>query len=140
MRTWRLRGSRGPFPALVIFVLAGLVLAGHQTVLAEESSSQEHLPDRFMVRGGYAYVFNADTTFAINGSSGLGALVDLSKVLKAQREDSSWRIDSLYRFNPKHSIGFSYYDVNRKGNAVLSESITIGLEKTLQKLARNLQM
>lgn len=98
--------------ALAVFVL----LAGFQPAQAEEAGSQDSFPNRFMLRGGYAYVFNADTTVAINGSSGLGATLDLSRALKAQREDNAWRIDSLYRFNPKHSIGFSYYDVTRKGN------------------------
>lgn len=79
-----------------------------------------------MIRGGWGYVFNADTTLGINGSSGIGATVDLSRTLKTQREDNLWRIDSLYRFNPKHSVGFSYYDVSRKGYAELTESFAIG--------------
>jgi hypothetical protein len=125
--------------ALVPFAVGLVLCAGFQTAQAEEAGSQaeeagsqtekagsqEDLPDRFMIRGGYAYVFNADTTFAINGSAGAGALVDYGRVFNGEREDSAWRIDSLYRFNPKHSIGFSYYDVNRRGSRQLTADLVI---------------
>jgi hypothetical protein len=71
-------------------------------------------------------VFNADTVLGINGASGIGGTVDLNRALNMKREDNSWRIDSRYRFNPRHSIGFSYYDVSRKGFAEITESLTIG--------------
>lgn len=135
----RKQDSRGcGFLALALVPFAvGLVLwAGFQTARAEEAGSQtekagsqeklpEDLPDRFMIRGGYAYVFNADTTFAVNGSSGVGVLVDFNRTLKGERQDTAWRIDSLYRFNKKHSIGFSYYDVSRSGNAQLTADVVI---------------
>lgn len=82
-------------------------------------------PERFMIRGGYNYVFNADTEFTINGSRNVGASVDFSRQLGGEREDRLWRIDSLYRFNPRHSVGFSYYDVSRKGNRTSDRDITI---------------
>lgn len=117
----------------LLFLTVGLLVAGFQTAEAEESTSQESppkpqesLPDRFMIRGGWAYVFNASTTIGINGTSGIGATVDLSRTLKTQRDDNLWRIDSLYRFNRKHSVGFSYYDVTRKGSAELTQSVAIG--------------
>lgn len=93
-------------------------------VQAEEPSDPQ-LPDRFMIRGGWGYVFNADTTFSINGDRGIGTAVDYSRNLGGQREDNFWRIDSTYRFNPKHSVGFSYYDVSRKGDRVVNSDITI---------------
>ncbi|GKS59320.1 DUF481 domain-containing protein [Nitrospira sp.] len=111
---------------VALFVLTSVLLVGAGTANAEDTGSQEELPDRFMIRGGAAYVFNADTTFGINGSSGLGALVDFSQVLKGQRDDFSWRIDSYYRFNPRHSVGFSYYNVRRKGDARLDADINVG--------------
>jgi len=79
-----------------------------------------------MIRGGYAYVFGADTTFSVNGSSGIGANVDFNTLLKGKQTDNMWRVDSLYRFNPKHSVGFSYYDVLRKGNNTINADITVG--------------
>lgn len=51
--------------------------------------------------------------------------MDFSRDLGGQREDNFWRIDSQYRFNDRHSIGFSYYDVKRKGNRQILTDITI---------------
>ncbi len=105
-----------------VLMTAGLLLP---CVAMAEEGAQPKLPERFMIRGGWGYVFNADTTFAINGSSGIGSTVDFSRNLGGQREDNFWRIDSLYRFNDRHSLGFSYYDVNRKGNRTIDTNITI---------------
>ena len=79
-----------------------------------------------MLRGGWAYVFRADTEIGINGASGIGAIVDLSDALNTKREDQAWKIESLFRFNPRHSIGFSYYDVRRNGFREITDSIAIG--------------
>lgn len=91
-----------------------------------EEGTKEELPNRFMVRGGYGLVFNADTVFQFNGSSGIGASVDYANTLGGSRDDAFWRIDSQYRFNDRHSLGFSYYDVSRTGNTTLNQNITIG--------------
>jgi hypothetical protein len=107
----------------VALVVASLLLVGPLTARGEEA---EDLPDRFMIRGGWNYVFNADTSFSVNGAAGLGTTVDFSKTLAGQREDHMWRIDTQYRFNPRHSVGFSYYDVKRKGNRTLTADIAIG--------------
>ncbi|MGE3155011.1 MAG: hypothetical protein AB7G48_10565 [Nitrospiraceae bacterium] len=91
-----------------------------------EGEIQPELPDRFMIRGGYGLVFNADTIFRFNGASGVGATVDFADTLGGSRDDSFWRIDAQYRFNDRHSLGFSYYDVDRDGNRTLTQDITIG--------------
>ena len=92
---------------------------------ARNPKTGEFFPERFMIRGGWNYVFNADTTFSLNGASGIGTTIDFARNLGGQREDNLWRIDSLYRFNPRHSIGFSYYDVTRKGTRTLDRDITV---------------
>jgi len=93
---------------------------------AEEAQSDEALPNRWMIRGGWNYVFSADTVFGINSDNGVTGSVDFTRLLGGKEVDtSSWRIESLYRFNPQHSLGFSYYDVDRKGTRTLSQDITI---------------
>ena len=93
---------------------------------AKDPKTGEPFPERFMIRGGYNYVFNADTNFTLNSPGGtIGTTIDFAKNLGGQREDSLWRIDSLYRFNPRHSIGFSYYDVTRKGERTLDRDLTV---------------
>lgn len=107
---------------VVTLVVASLLLVWPLTARGEEA---EDLPDRFMIRGGWNYVFNADTSFSVNGAAGLGTTVDFAKTMSGQREDSLWRIDTQYRFNPRHSVGFSYYDVKRKGIRKLDADIVI---------------
>jgi len=91
---------------------------------AEDTGTAE-LPDRIMIRGGFAYVFNADTIFGINSNNGVSASVDFSQLLGGDSHDTVWRGDSYYRFNPRHSLGLSYYDVERKGDKELLQDITI---------------
>jgi len=123
-QSWLPAGA--PFVSLATVLVAGLLLGPPSVTRAEDAPAKEEFPDRFMIRGGWNYVFNADTTFAINGAAGLGTTVDFARQLGGQREDNLWRIDSLYRFNPRHAIGFSYYDVKRKGSVGLNNEITIG--------------
>ena len=93
---------------------------------AKDPKTGEPFPERFMIRGGWNYVFNADTTLSLNSPGGaIGTTIDFARNLSGQREDNLWRIDSLYRFNPRHSIGFSYYDVTRKGERTLDRDITV---------------
>lgn len=117
--------TRASCVSLATLFALGLLLGTPSVTQAEEVKATEEFPDRFMIRGGWNYVFNADTTFNINGSSGIGTSIDFARTLGGQREDSLWRIDSLYRFNPRHSVGFSYYDVTRKGNRMLDAALTI---------------
>ena len=105
-------------------LFAGTLLLGVPSMAQAEGEAEE-LPDRFMIRGGWNFVFNADTTFQVNGGSGIGSTVDFAKTLNGQRSDNLWRIDTMYRFNPRHSVGFSYYDVRRKGLRRLDASLTI---------------
>lgn len=109
---------------LTLFLIVTATMANSRAGYAEESSDPQ-LPERFMLRGGWGYVFNADTTFSINGAFGLGTSVNYAKDLGGERNDNFWRIDSLYRFNDNHSIGFSYYDVRRTGTKQLEADLLI---------------
>jgi len=93
---------------------------------AEEAQSDESFPDRWMIRGGWNYVFNADTVFGINSENGVTGSADFVNLFGGKEVDTnSWRIDSLYRFNPRHSLGFTYYHVGRDGDRTLLQDITI---------------
>lgn len=115
-------------------LIMGMASVAH----AEEGQSDEAFPDRWMIRGGWNYVFSADTVFGINSDNGVTGSVDFTRLLGGKEVDtSSWRIDSLYRFNPRHSIGFTYYDVDRKGNRTLNQDITI--DNVTYKAGANVQ-
>jgi hypothetical protein len=114
---------------LVGRMLVRAMIAGFFTTLGAialvEDAPAEELPDRFMIRGGYGLVFNADTTFNLNGASGVGGTVDYSLTLGGSRDDDIWRIDAWFHLTPRHSFNFSYYDVTRTGNRVLTQDVLI---------------
>jgi len=104
--------------ALFIAILPGLVLA--------EEGEQEQLPGKLMIRGGWAYVWDANTTVAFPGSvSGVGTSIDFAQTLGGDTSTDALRIEALYRFNERHSLGFSWYRIGLAGQKSLNEQIQI---------------
>jgi hypothetical protein len=107
----------------VMTLVAGILFAGPLVAGAEELASD--LPNRFMIRGAYGYVFQADTTFSFNGAHIVGGTVDFDETLGGDREDDFWRIDASFHLTPRHAFVFSYYDVSRTGERTLDRDIVI---------------
>jgi hypothetical protein len=83
-----------------------LVLGTPGMMLAEEPA-KEQFRDRLMIRAGWAYVFGVDADVTVRGDrTGIGASVDFAKTLGGDDSTSALRIDSLYRFNERHAVGF----------------------------------
>ncbi len=118
--------KRGPLGAgtLLTVSLATVLLIFAPPVSAEEEGPI-NLPDRFMVRGGYLYVFGADTNIAVNGPSGFGTAINYERTLDGKTDYSGFRIDAAYRFNERHSLGVSYYRVLRSSNSSTTEDLTV---------------
>jgi len=104
--------------AVFIAILPGLALA--------EEGEQEQLPGKLMIRGGWAYVWDANTTVAFPGSvSGIGTSIDFAQTLGGDTSTDALRIEALYRFNERHSLGFSWYRIGLAGQKSLNEQIQI---------------
>ena len=114
------RRSAVPYIAACLSVLFLCV----QIVNAQETEAPE-LPDRFMIRGGYLFVFGADTDIQLNGQRGLGSTIDFNRTLGGATDYSGFRIDAAYRFNDRHSLGVSYYRVLRDGNRTISTDLNV---------------
>ena len=54
------------------------------------------------------------------------AEIDLESDLGLDRSDSVFRLDGYYRFNDRHRIDFSAFDLSRSKNRVIDEEITWG--------------
>lgn len=115
-------GGVSGIPALLV-IAATIVLVQPPLASGEESPYRQD-PDRLMIRGGYAGIFGSTTTVTFEGVGGLGSTVNLQTTLGSNSRDA-FRIDGLYRFNRRHSVGFSWYRVLQSGNAVIDEDITI---------------
>jgi hypothetical protein len=80
-----------------------------------------------MIRGGWAYVFGATTTAAVAGPAlGLGTQLDFTNTLGGRNSTDAFRIDTLYRFNERHAVGFSWYRVGLGGDKSITQQIQVG--------------
>ena len=80
--------------------------------------------------GGYIATFNSDLQLDnLNGSSGTDT--DIEDELDVDDGISKFRLDAQWRFLPRHSVGFSYYDISRDGRRVIDRELTIGDETYL---------
>jgi hypothetical protein len=118
--------KRIPIRIIVTLMLSVsvLLLLCTQPARAEEAQPPE-LPDRFMIRGGYLFVFGASTEIQLNGQSGFGSTIDYDRTLGGKTDYNGFRIDGAYRLNDRHSFGLSYYRVLRDSNRTISDDLTV---------------
>ena len=84
------------------------------------------LPNTFMLRlGGYA-IQGASTIVRLDAENAVGAYLDFQETLGGDARSTVFRLDSLYRFNDHHALGFAWYEVKFSGSRVLSKDIEWG--------------
>jgi hypothetical protein len=114
---------------LIFLVVSILALTFSPPLQAEEKTEEKTtapISDKLMIRGGWAYVFGAHANVAVGGPVlGVGTNVDFTQTLGGDTSTNAFRIDTLYRFNERHALGFSWYRVGLSGDKVLNEQIQI---------------
>jgi len=109
-------------PLLVVFAL-GVLGIGPSIVYAEETPPTE-MKDKLMIRAGWAYVFGANATVSKGGPAlGVGTAIDFTQTLGGDTSTDAIRIESLYHFNERHAVGFSWYRVGLSGEKTLNQQI-----------------
>jgi hypothetical protein len=118
--------------ARIIVVIAVLALTLAPLSRAEEKpetaakSDAAPFQDKLQIRGGWAYVFGATANVAVGGPVlGVGTNIDFTQTLGGDTSTNAFRIDTLYHFNERHAIGFSWYRVGLSGDKNLNETIQI---------------
>ena len=95
----------------IIFV-GGCLLPCH-SALADDTDSDFN---RVKLSMGSYIISRADSTFALNERDlGIGITIDPHETLGTDLEQSVFRLDGAYRFNPRHSLHFSWYKISNKG-------------------------
>ena len=115
-----------PFHFLPLLPLLALCVLGMDPsiVYAEETPPSEIKESKLMIRGGWAYVFGANATVSKGGPAlGVGTSVDFTQTLGGDTSTDAFRVDSLYRFNERHAVGFSWYRVGLSGEKALNQDI-----------------
>ncbi len=69
------------------------------------------------------FITNIDTKTRIDGMAGDGTDVDLEGDLGLDNSDTVFRIDGYYRFNQKHRLDFSVFDLSRSASTVIQKDI-----------------
>lgn len=77
--------------------------------------------ERFSVSLG-VFLTDRDTKTQLDGETpGSGTDVDLEEDLGLKKSDSVFRIDGYFRFNEKHRVDFSAFDLSRTGTKQIEE-------------------
>ena len=108
------------FPA---FALATFALLG----AGPTNAAEEPLPDRLSLRLGGYNVRNSETIVR-RDSNGFpaGAYIAFDETLGGETSATVFRFDGLYRFNPNHALGFSWYSMNFSGSRIADRDIVWG--------------
>jgi len=70
------------------------------------------------------FVTDRNSKTRVDGSAGMdGTEVDLEGDLGLNRSDSVFRVDGYYRFNKKHRLDFSVFDLSRSATKVIEKDI-----------------
>ena len=114
----------------ILLVALMMLLVVPLPLKAEDKKAEEKteapLQDKLMIRGGWAYVFGATANVAVGGPVlGVGTNVDFTQTLGGDSSTDAFRIDTLYRFNERHAVGFSWYRVGLSGDKLLTQQIQI---------------
>lgn len=126
-RAWQVFRSRRKNPAVVPFIfVAMLAYLVQANPVQAEGEVQEELPDRLKLYGGYQLLFGFDGKFRFDGSkTGFGSTFDFNDDLGGDENDKMLRAGARFRFNDNHAIGFSWYDINLRGDRTLDDSLQI---------------
>lgn len=123
-----LRPHRSPgviwIPSLILLLCTAIVLAQPGLARAEEAAGDE-LPDRLMLRAGWAYIFGANTILTLPITAGISAGIDYNNTFGGESSTDSVRVDAMWRFNRRHSVGFSWYRLGLAGNRTVNQDIDI---------------
>jgi hypothetical protein len=90
--------------------------------------AQSELDDRFSISLG-AFITDRDTNTQLNSETlGKGTEIDFEEDLGLDSSDTVFRLDSHYRFNQKHRLNFSVFDLSRDSSATTQRDIQFGDE------------
>ena len=69
------------------------------------------------------YFVGTQNTKILAAKNGIGGTIDLQELFDMQEKVSVFRLDALYKFNPKHAIEFSYYSLKNSSTKELQQPL-----------------
>jgi hypothetical protein len=84
--------------------------------------AEEKKPDRFKISlGGYTLARNESEMSLTERTFGAGISISPEDTLGLETEQTVFRLDGQYRFNPEHSLSFSWYSISSDGTKRVEE-------------------
>jgi len=117
---WRV--SQVILPLLTIALMSGL-LAGNAN--AAEGNKNLAFPEKFMIRLSSYGVNQASTDISVLSSAGVGTIISFDEDLGGEDSLTLPRFDAYYRFNERHRIDFSNFNIDRVGLKTLDIDIEL---------------
>jgi len=104
---------------LILCAIAAMIFA------APAAAADSIDGDRFSISLGI-FVTDRDTETSLDGTTSNGTPTDLEGDLGLNASDSVFRLDGYYRFNDRHRVDFSIFDLSRTGSKQLQRDIQWG--------------
>ncbi len=127
--TFACHGSRQHETEHLLATSEGGMLQTPDSVPLEPESEDEWTPEwiRAQVRVGGAFFGNFRTQFRLDSeNTGLGTKVGFEDDLGFDTTARAGRIDAFYRFNRRHRVDFSYFDIRRDATRTLDRELEWG--------------
>lgn len=99
------------------------------SLIAHQTYAEDRFPDRekFSLSVGNFHVTKMSTDLTVGKAAGAaGVSVSFERTLNLPDGVDVQRLDGYYRFNRKHRLDFSYWNIGRTGNITLPVPINIG--------------
>lgn len=93
--------------------------------LSSAALADGHLDDRFSISPGI-FITDRDTDTKLDGATEDGTKIDFEGDLGLDSSSKVFRIDGYYRFNARHRLDFSIFDLSRDGSRQIQEDIQWG--------------
>ena len=118
-KTWFKTG-----PGSLVAIIVTLFFSGMTAAIAAPAESAEANEFHHFGIGLGVFLTNRKSTTRLDGDvPDSGTPIDLETDLGLDRNDTVFRVDGFYRFNQKHRIDFSYFDLSRESSKVLDRTI-----------------
>ena len=129
---------------LSIILCLPLLARAHDAELHENNdsitneNSEYKRPKNFNSRGGLYNLSSISTSVRLDSAVGVvGSIIDLENDLGLSSSELVMQLDASYRFNHKHSLELSYFEVERSGIKILDKEIVFGdmlfdIDKTVE--------
>jgi hypothetical protein len=101
---------------LTTIIAGGLLAASHQVYAKDQSA------EKFKISlGGYTLTRNETEMSLTERNTGAGVSISPEDTLGLETEQTVFRLDGRYRFNPEHSLTFSWYSISSDGGKRIEE-------------------